>query len=51
MKRYERMNVAVYLTMEQDIITASELFSSFEHKSVEGTDADVFNGASKFIRK
>ena len=51
MKQYEKAKLTiVFLAEDEDVITTSSL-TAFAFADAEGTDADVFNGASKFVKK
>lgn len=51
MKQYNRAELTIVLLAEnEDVITASSL-TAFAFTDAEGTDADVFSGVSKFVKK
>lgn len=50
MKQYEKMEITINVMMQQDVITTSELYASFEYRSVENTNVDTFSGKTKFIK-
>ena len=47
MKRYEKAELIIYLTQNEDIVTTSSL-NAFTHTDAEYTNVDTFSGKTKF---